>query len=1365
VNISGYLRAFGKTLPHKSGRTEQNGSIDKMEIGMAVPLGAAEGAGHTPEQLRWLDLRMKRGGSPPPGPIPKRGSDGPVRLSYAQADLWYSCRREPRNSAYLVPRVFEIDGLLDVARLGSALSRVVERHEAMRTVFIERDGEPVQIIQPAVPVPLSVVDLSDGEVWAWLREVTARPMDLAAGPLLEALLARTGTRKHVLLLRWHHIVSDQPSGRILDDEIGRIYGGQEPEEPAVQYGDYAAWEPERLQSRDPEKARSFWRSYLDGAPPLLDLSYGRVRPVEPGYRGHEQVFELDPALAAQIRAFGVARRVTLFPIFLAAWGLLLNRYSQRNDLVVGVPVSGRDVPELERAIGYFVNILPLRLEVRPGATFEDLARDCWKRFLQCSASALPLGAIVDAVRPERSRSYSPLFQFVLNYLREGAQGLQLEGSTTRKISFHNGGSPFDLTITAVDRAPDIRIKIEYNSALFDSRTIHRMAGHFLAILREAAIPESVNLETIGTLSPEERHAALFGRNATEEPLSREETVLTCFHRRANEAPGRLILRSDKISWSRGELNAFAGRVAAALEREGVGPGDIVAVNAERKPEIVGIMLGIWKRGAVWLPIDPRWPPARAQFVIEDSGAKIAIDSGWLGDRLPACASESEIRVSPDSIAYVVYTSGSAGRPKGVAIRHGSLLNCLLSMQRSPGFSAEDTLFSVTPLNFDISLCEILLPLVSGATLVFPDLETATNPRAVKRLLEALDGITVMQATPVMWRSVIEEGWKGSPRMRVWFGGETLLPQLAESLMDRASEVWNLYGPTETTMCSTVHRVARGESPVPIGRPLANTQCYVLDGNLQPVPDGVPGELYIGGAGVSPGYRGHAKEQADKFPLNPFIPGERMYRTGDIVLWSSAADLVFLHRGDMQVKLRGHRIELGEVEAVLAMLPAVRQAVAGVHDEALVAWVVPSDPGRWDARQLRTELRTRLPEYMVPGIFVPVDCFPLNSSGKVDRNKLPLPEKRTNHAEENAAAPETGLIEQSLRDLWEELLDVRPIGLDDDFFQLGGHSLLAAKLFGRIEKVFGKRLPDSVLLQAPTIAGLVSILRAESGCGFQSLVPMQPLGDRPPFFLVHGFEGSVLSLRELARSLGPGQPVYGFEAIGRDGNQPPHFRIEDMADHYIREMRIRQPRGPYYIGGYCLGGLVAFEIARQLNAGGEQVAFLAILEASSGLKGSLVRRRYVPRLLNRARRHFRAWRPLPAKEKLSYVLSRLSRRRPGSLLFEALCKSRPAAVMSLLSGFDPVIVTLTVAARRYKPLSCSSVVTLFKAASPRAFTGDPSFGWAAVAQKGVEVEDIPGDHSTMLDQPNLQVLAARLDHRLRLAQAAAAETTAGREAQP
>jgi hypothetical protein len=668
--------------------------------------------------------------------IQRRRIQESARASYAQARLWSYCRRERGDPAYIIPRIFEIEGPLDIERLQTSLQTVVERHEALRTVFKEQDGRLIQVIRSAGRVLPTVTDVAPGEVEQWIRTHSAQRIDLADGPLFLARLARIADRKHVLFLLWHHLISDQRSAGILDEEIGQIYNRENLPEPALQFGDFAEWEPTRPL---PEKAVEFWKEHLAGAPPLIELASDRLRPVQPSHRGQAHIVELDPELSAQIRAFGAAHRVTLFPLFAAAWALLLSRYSDSNDLVLGVPVSGRETSELEQVIGYFVNMLPLRLRILEGATFGELVRDCQERFRQCSRYALPFDSILDAVRPALSRSYTPLFQVAVNYLRDGAQCLLLNGASIKKLPFHTSGSLFDLTLTVVERPAYHRLIFEYNADLFDAPAISRMSEHFLRILCEGAVSETVPLTEIRMLSQRDRYAALIERNATTRPIMQDEegqTVLTCFERSATRQPGRIAIRSGDREWSWRELGACANRICSALVEQGIKPADVVSAQAERSPETVALILAIWKCGAIWLPLDPRWPAERAQFAVSDSKARtvVADPAWWRDDVTPLAASAPPL---PESIAYILYTSGSAGHPKGVPIRHSSLLNCLLSFQSSPGLCESDTLLSVTSLSFDISLLEIFLPLISGAILNLPSLETATDPRAVKSFWNAM----------------------------------------------------------------------------------------------------------------------------------------------------------------------------------------------------------------------------------------------------------------------------------------------------------------------------------------------------------------------------------------------------------------------------------------------------------------------------------------------------------------------------------------------------------------------------------------------------------------------------------------------------
>ncbi|HSE67977.1 MAG TPA: amino acid adenylation domain-containing protein, partial [Gemmatimonadales bacterium] len=657
-------------------------------------------------------------------------------------------------------------------------------------------------------------------------------------------------------------------------------------------------------------------------------------------------------------------------------------------------------------------------------------------------------------------------------------------------------------------------------------------------------------------------------------------------------------------------------MAHYLRERGVGPEVVVAVHMERSSELLVCLLGIMKAGGAYLPLVPGLPARRMAVMLEtgqvgrlvttralasvlphQQSPVVLLDQEW--DTISKQSSENlPQRANAGNLAYVLFTSGSTGVPKGVEIEHRGLTNFVQSMRDRPGISEHDVLLSVTPLSFDIAGLELYLPLVAGAGIILASSQQAVDGAWLLAQLDKGEG-TIMQATPATWRLVAQVGWWGARKVTVLCGGETLSADLAQALTSRAAAVWNLYGPTETTIWSTIERVQPNGRTIPLGRPIANTQVYVLDANLEPAPIGIPGELYIGGAGLARGYRGDAQLTSERFVPSPFQEGARLYRTGDQVKWLPDGRLEFIGRIDSQVKVRGFRIELGEIETVLGQVPTVSQAAVVVREHEgerqLVAYVTLKDSGSVDSLEMRRFLRDRLPDYMIPSAIVPMEAFPLTANGKIDRRALPAPPDAMSPHSRESLAPRDG-VELQLAALWEQVLGVSPVGVRDNFFDLGGYSLLALRMFSAIERIFGKRLPMALLFQAPTIERLAEVLRVE-GCSvrWRSLVAIQAHGGRRPFFVVPGVGGNVLVFARLSKLLGEDQPFYGLQAQGLDGKARPFTRIEDMARHYVAEIRTVQPHGPYRLGGTCTGGLVAYEMAQQLKAEGEEV-LLAIMES-------------------------------------------------------------------------------------------------------------------------------------------------------------------------
>jgi amino acid adenylation domain-containing protein len=804
-----------------------------------------------------------------------------------------------------------------------------------------------------------------------------------------------------------------------------------------------------------------------------------------------------------------------------------------------------------------------------------------------------------------------------------------------------------------------------------------------------------------------------------------------------------------------ELRRRADRLALILRAHGVGPGVPVAICVERSAEMVVGLLGVLKAGGAYIPLDPGYPPERISFMIAHSRTPILLTQRRSLDRLPRetpsvvcledcriegpgceCEEADLLPPSGDDLAYVIYTSGSTGQPKGVAIPHRALANFLLSMRRQPGLSADDALLAVTTICFDIAGLELFLPLIVGARTVIASRETATSGERLMARMEAA-GITAMQATPATWRLLLEAGWRGGPHLRVMCGGEAMDRALAEALSRRCGSLWNLYGPTETTIWSTLYRVETGPGAVPIGRPIRNTTVYILDEHLRLVPEGEPGELYIGGAGLALGYLHRPDLTAERFIADPFSidQGARIYRTGDLARRRPDGELECLGRTDHQVKIRGYRIELGEIEAALAAEKGVRQAVVVARDGAagskrLVAYLVASGSAAPSTSELRRGLARTLPDYMIPSAFVTLPALPLTPNGKVDRKTLPDAPSDRPDLERVYVAPRDS-IESRIAAIWEEVLGIRPIGIRDNIFELGVDSLIAARLFVQIEKKFSRKLPPAPLFAAPTIELLAEHVRERKGTGrLTSLVAIQPKGKRPPLFCVHGGAGTIIHLNELARLLEPDQPFYGLQSKGLYGRVAPLSTVEEMAAHYIQEIRSLFPEGPYSLSAYCFGGVVALEMAHQLQAAGQEVATIVLINtpepaqmrrgAPSG--GQLPRS---PANSGRLARYLGKLRGPDGSIRWVHVRRRVVK----SLMWKLKnlpMRARRALGLPLPDAVRDqyFLIFHEIADRQYTPRPTTAPIALFLG---EGVYDDAPAAWARLAAGPFELHRIPGDH--------------------------------------
>jgi amino acid adenylation domain-containing protein len=1041
-----------------------------------------------------------------------------IPLSFAQQRLWFLDQLEPGIPVYNRPIVLRLTGQLDSETLGRCLNEIVRRHEALRTSFPAVDGEPSQVVFSSLTIALSVIDLTrfadDEREAEALRRATGeshQPFDLAAGPLLKARLFRLDAEKHLLLLLTHHMVSDGWSDHLLVAEITKLYDAFIDGRPSpltdlpIQYSDYALWQQSEVEERRHTQDANYWREQLKNAPFLLNLPTDRVRPSVQTYAGARQVFSLPAGLAEELKDLSRRENVTLFMTLFAAFTVLLYRYTGQGDLLVGVPVSGRDRVETEELIGVFINSLVLRTKLSGDLPFFDLLRRVREAALAAYAhQELPFEKLVNLMQLEREPSRTPLFQVMFQLRNLPQCDAKLSGLGVEPISLDMGLAKFDLSLEMAENANGLECQFEYNRELFDTATILRMQAHFRNLLENIVVHDDRRISDLSPLTEQERHQLLVEWNDTKIDRVSSRCIHQEFEIHAAQTPNALAVVFNERRLTYGELNRRANQLAHYLTKLGVGPESLVGVCLEPSLELAVALLGVLKAGGAYVPLDPAYPKERLGFMLQDAQMTVLIAQPHLLGILPdhnarvvsldldchEISLESEENpdngASVENLAYVIFTSGSTGRPKGVAVPHCAVVNVLTHMQEQLRLNAQDTLLFVASLSFDISVLEFFLPLISGASVVLVSREVAADGSQLSKMLSS-SHVTIMHGTPATWRLLLHAGWRGSAPLRMLCGGETLQFELAGQLCAGGSTVWNLYGPTETTIYSSSGvylRDSRGRS-VSIGKPIANTQIYLLDRQLQPVPIGVAGELYIGGAGVARGYLNRPDLTAEKFIPDPFrsAPGARLYRTGDLARYLPDGSIECLGRIDHQVKIRGYRIECGEVESALRQYPAVREAVVVAQEESsvasigpvrrLVAYVVAAQNLVPTAHELRAFLKHKLPEYMLPSAFVLLEAFPLMPNGKLDRAALPPPDQSRPDLK-NLVPPRTA-VENALAQIWKDVLELDEIGIHDNFFEIGGHSLLATLVLSQVRHVFQVELPMRTLFDRQTVCELANAI--------------------------------------------------------------------------------------------------------------------------------------------------------------------------------------------------------------------------------------------------------------------------------------------------
>ena len=1381
--------------------------------------------------------------------IARRRPETPPQPSFAQERLWFLDQMMPGSPVFNVPIAVRLSSAIDFEVLQKSVNEIVRRHEVFRTTFVTIDGRPAPLVSSDLEAKLHVVDLTslraserEAESHRLTNDEALRPFDLARGPLIRTSLLKLSEQESIFLLTMHHIVSDGWSIVLFFKELStlcQVFSNGKASslgELPIHYTDYAVWQREWLCGDLLEQQLSYWRNQLGGELPVLDLPSDRPRPAVQTYPGGRVTLTLPAELTRAVGALSKRENATLFMTLLAAFKLLLQRYSGQQDIIVGSPIANRPRAETEKLIGFFLNNLALRTDLSGDPSFRELLARVRNTALDAYAHQdVPFEKLIEELKPDRDLSRTSIFQVYFNLFSFSDQIELPDGET---ISFVDAWlqsdeelSKFDLTLYAGEDDKEIKLALVYNTELFEHDRIVEMLDQFKSLLSQIVERPDEKISSFSLVTPA---AKTFLPDPTQPfPAQKREAIPTLFSRQARRRPEQIAVVDPHESWSYRDLDSRSNQIANYLRLGGIRAQDVVAIYGHRSAPLVCAILGVLKAGAAFVILDPAYPAPRLIHCLQIAAPRAWIQIEAAGplpepldqfmDTLDCCcrleltAQENEkhrdplasysienpdVNIDPDDLAYVAFTSGSTGNPKGILGRHGPLTLFTSWAVETFALDESNRFCMLSGLAHDPLHRDIFTPLQLGGTICIPDPRDLEAPQRLRAWMKQ-QGITVANLTPAMSQLLSDtdaatNGEQIESLRYSFLVGDVLTKRDVSRLKKLAPSIncVNLYGATETqravgyyivpdagkssseTENDAVWKSGTGVPPVnhaqdaratikevlPLGKGIKDVQLLVLNGSRRLCGIGEAGEIYFRSPHLAKGYLGDEALTHEKFILNPFTnaSGDRLYRTGDLGRYLPDGNVEHLGRVDRQVKVRGFRIEPGEIEAVLTQHPAVREAaVVALQNKSgeasLVAYVVPLQAAGITTSALRQYLGEKLPAYMMPAAFVMMDALPLTPNRKLDRSALssPDPEHQERTAEYTAPRSE---VEEALANIWKEVLAVERVGVDDNFFELGGHSLMAVRLFAIMEKKFSRRLPLATLFQAPTVAQLAAILQKDAAPSWSSLVPIQPLGSRQPFFCVHAVGGNVLEYHDLARHLGTDQPFYGLQSRGLDGTQPPHTRITEMAAHYIKEIREFQPAGPYFIGGRSLGGIIAFEMACQLRIQGQEVGLLALLDSypvghnkRSPDAGAL--RSKVGRIVRRIGAHLSNLRGLSLQRKVLYVIykSRYGALKLKSKLWRTIYRSYGNLGRALPRTLRHVQEFNWLAAHNYVPQLYDGRVTLFWASSDLRASFDLVEGWRVLVPRGIEVQEISGTHLNIIKEPHVAELALKLDESLARAQ--------------
>ncbi|AOX04306.1 hypothetical protein BJP34_14360 [Moorena producens PAL-8-15-08-1] len=1330
-------------------------------------------------------------------------------LSPMQEGILFHTLYDSNSSVYFEQILLTLSGQVNQESLKQSWQQVVQRHGVLRTMFVwEGRKQPLQVVRKQVDLPWSYLDWQElslkeqqQKLEAFVRENREKGFQLNQAPLMRCTLIRLGNQTYKLIWSFHHILMDGWCLPIIIKELLSYYefcnqGNRGNLPPVRPYQDYILW----LQQQNQAEAEEFWRQSLEGftAPTPLVVERTQQKGVQNSSSYQEQQITLGQTTTKALRSLVMDHRLTMATLVQAAWALLLSRYSGKSEVLFGVTVSGRpgDLLGVEKMVGLFINTLPLRVQAHSQAQLIPWLQQLNQKQLQLQGYSY--SPLVEIQRLSKIPTGVALFQSILAFENYPIDSSWQEWSSNLKIADMDSFSQtnYPLTVTAALINETLGVKISYDTSRFEADTITRMLGHLQTLLEAMVANPNIELGQLPLMKEAELDQILVEWNNTKTDYPDDKCIHQLFEEQVEKTPDAVavVFEDEKLTYA--QLNSKANQLAHYLQSLGVKPETLVGICVERSVEMVVSLLSILKAGGAYVPLDPNYPPSRLNYMVEDARLPIILtQEKWKHDlpqttaqvicleaEIPKTATSQNLKVSITSEhqAYMMYTSGSTGLPKGVNIRHQGVVR-LVKNTNYIKLTEEEIFLQLAPISFDAATFEIWGSLLNGGTLVVMPPHKPSLGEIGTAIRE--NQVTTLWLSAGLFQLMVEEQLENlKPVKQLLAGGDVLSVTHVQKVVEKlpGCQLINGYGPTENTTftcCFPVKADSNLEKSVPIGKPISNTQVYILDSNLQPVPIGVPGELHIGGDGLAIGYHNRPELTSEKFIPNPFdlskvnppltslLEGSqksKLYKTGDLARYLGDGNIEFLGRIDQQVKIRGYRIETGEIEAVLNSYPTVKETVVVAREDnpgekRLVAYIVSED-NSLSTSDLRHFLQQKLPDYMVPSAFVILEALPLTPNGKVDRKALPAPEVKW---ERNFLLPRNP-VERQLAQIWSEVLNVYPISIQDNFFDLGGHSLIAVRLMSQIEKQFGKNLPLATIFKGQTIEQLASILQESTdSISWSALVPIQPNGNKRPFFLVPGGGGNVVYYSYLARYLSSDQPFYGLQAIGLDGESEPYTQVEDIAAHNIQEIQSVQPQGPYLLGGHSFGGKVAFEMALQLQKQGQEIALLAILDTTAPEPGNKITSlgwndamwilhigKFLGYLFGKELElSYEALEQLTPDDQLNYLFKKLQQINfypPGAGIKQLRGFVRVFKANNLSSYFPeevyPTPITLFRAINPHSEKVMKKELTEYL--SPQKMSL-PDWGWNQFSNGSVEICEVPGDHISMIAEPHVQVLAQKL----------------------